>query len=473
MQLSAICKKAGHTVRLIDLHRFDLKKTVEEFKPKVVGYSAMSTNIELFRKCDEQIRDLCNKDIKNKIFRIMGGPHPTYSPEVIEELKLDAICQGDGDNAFPEFLKRIEQNRNFENIKNIGLTKEGAKQKELFNNLDLLPYIDRECIYEISPHYRACGHKTFFTSRGCPYHCTYCFNHAYNNMFKNCGKILRRRSVDNLLDEVETVIEQYPPVRLVRFCDDTFVHKKDAWFEEFVEKYKKRIKKPFYCLMRSNTLTEETASLLAEAGCCSISMAMETGNESVRNDLLKREIKDDVLVRSYKLADKYKINVLANTMLGLPGTSLEDDFKSLEFAKEIHPAAPTFVIFCPFPNTALYNKTLEMGLIDQTTHVYQSYSDLSVLNCYSPAEKKTQLRMAFLGTLFCCMPMFLSSIIKKLIFSNLNLTLCLVIGKSYVYYRIMTRIYRHSIPLSPFALFYLFIDTLKIWGPVKKLNMKT
>ncbi len=54
--------------------------------------------------------------------------------------------------------------------------------------------------------------------------------------------------------------------------------------------------------MRSNTLTEDIAKLLSKSGCCSIGMGVETGNERVRKELLKRNISDETVVESFEYA---------------------------------------------------------------------------------------------------------------------------------------------------------------------------
>ena len=133
--------------------------------------------------------------------------------------------------------------------------------RELVEDLDALPFPDRGDYYRAVPVYRNMGIRSFSTSRGCPYDCTYCFNHAYNRMFRGCGKLLRRRSVANVIAEIQGVMAEHPPVRFIRFADDTFAHRADAWLEEFAESYSREIKVPFYCLMRSNTMNDDTAGL--------------------------------------------------------------------------------------------------------------------------------------------------------------------------------------------------------------------
>ncbi len=466
MMLIALCKKEGHKTKLADASRCDLSIYLKEWDPDVIAYSTLSADFQEIKKQDQRLREIIARSNK-KVYRIMGGPLPTYSPEVIDALELDAICQGDGDRALPALLRRLEKGENLEGIPNIALSSIGAEEKELVDDLDNLPYADRYDLYESVQYYKRCGLRSFTASRGCPYHCTYCFNHAYNKMFKGCGKILRRRSVDNLIGEIEYVIKNHPPVKVIRFSDDTFSHTTDKWLEEFSEKYASRIKLPFYCLIRSNTLSEETAHLLATAGCQSISMSIESGVESVRNNILKRNISDEVLIKSYEIAAKYKFKVVAATMIGIPGSNLNDDFKSLEFTRKIRPAATNFPICIPYPNTDIWHYAVESKLLDKDTDVYQTGHDLSVLNCYSKTEKETQLRILYLGGIFCHVPQLLVPLIDWLIKSNVSLKFCKFIGETYQHYCWATKIFPQSIPKNPKIFFYVIRDTFKAWAPVK------
>ncbi len=469
MILMAICKNEGHETKLVDASRDDLSCYVKEWKPDVIAYSTVGADFRVVKQQDQRLREIIANSSK-KVFRIMGGPHPTYFPEVIDDLELDAICQGDGDRALPTLLNRLEKGESLEGIPNIGLSSAGAEKKELVNDLDNLPFVDRDGFYESAPYYKGCGLRSFLASRGCPYLCTYCFNHAYNKIFKGCGKVLRRRSVENLISEIEHVMQKYPPVRVIRFADDTFAHKADEWLNEFSEKYASRIKLPFYCLMRSNTLTEETANLLTRAGCQSISMSIESGVESVRNNILKRNISDEVLTRSFKLAVKCGIKVLGATMIGIPGTTLGDDFKSLEFTRKIRPAAPNFPILIPYIGTDIWRYAVESNLLDKKTDVDLTPHDLSALHCYSKKEKETQLRIMYLGALFCHVPEFFVPLMYRLIKSNMSLKLCKLIGETYQHYCFATKIFPQSIPKNPKNLFYVIRDTFKTWAAVKSID---
>ena len=127
-------------------------------------------------------------------------------------------------------------------------------------------------------------------SRGCPYKCTYCFNHSYNKLYKGNGPLMSRLSVDRLIAELKELKESYP-TQFIKFYDDIFVLKDDEWLDEFAEKFPKEIGLPFHCLMRANLLTESILKKLKQSGMASISMSIESGNAHIRDDILKRNMK--------------------------------------------------------------------------------------------------------------------------------------------------------------------------------------
>lgn len=465
MQLSAILKQARHATKMVSIKKHSLKEALSSFNPDAIAYSTMSPDVPFFRKADKVVRDWAAKTGK-KILRTAGGPHPTFFPEFLTEMELDAVCIGEGDRAILEMIRRYENGESLAGIANVMVLGDKLEdiKKELIEDLGRLPYTDRDLYYEAMPMYRSLRMRGFMVGRGCPYACTYCHNHAFKEIFKGCGRIVRRRPVDNVIDEMKQVVVKYGPVKLLKISDDTFAHTIDSWLREFIEKYRKEIRLPFYCLMRSNTLTEEMAKLLKSAGCVSVGMSVESGDEEIRNKLLNRGISDEVVINSFKYARKYGISTYGNTLLALPGTNFEDDYKSFLFTKKLKMTAPTFGVFNPYPKLALTDWAIEKGYLDPDYEQDHVFGNKSPLKSLTEEEKEMQLRLSYLGPLFSDLSDSFLPLFRRLLRIN-GLFIYKPIGYAYLIIKTGLFIFPKIYPLNPLVIFKVFLQSLKFFTP--------
>ena len=205
-------------------------------------------------------------------------PSPDILSQTIEEEGIDAICIGEGEYPMLELANAMEEGKDFTRIENLAFKQNGTIIKNSIrpfidkNGLNDLPFPDRELVRGFDSVWRT---RTGFVAagRGCPYDCSYCFNHISRTVQK--GRWTRHRSVDNVLAEIRWLKEQFKVV-YIAFQDDTFILNR-RWLQEFLPRYKDEIGLPFICNVRSDLTNEEDVQLLAEAGCIRAAMGIESG----------------------------------------------------------------------------------------------------------------------------------------------------------------------------------------------------
>ncbi len=442
MQLSALAKAKGHGTFLGILDRDDIMRKIREVDPRVIAYSATTGEHKYYLEI--------NKEIKKQfdVFTIMGGPHVTFNPECVDNSTLDAICVGEGDEAFVEVIEAIENGKDISHIENIHTKTQKNNVRRLYPDIDKLPFPDRKIFYD-STEMKNFPIKSFMVSRGCPYNCSYCFNHAFREMYRGQGKLLRRNSVGRVIDEILEVKRNYP-LQVIKFYDDIFVFSDDEWLRDFSREYKEKIGLPFHCLMRANLVTEEIVKLLKSAGCVSMSMSIEAANPHLRNEILKRNMTDEQLYKAFDLCVKYGIKTFANSIMGIPFSTIEDDIATLDMNIKCKVSLAEFPIYFPYPRTELGEMCCEKGLFDGNySSLHMSYQYRSPLNCFTEKHKSIQRNLSLLGTVVAAFPFLRNPVVKYLIYLPYNIVFywLYLLSKIYV---VKTKIYPFRLAAADF-----------------------
>lgn len=428
--ISAVARKKGHETHLCDMNSENPLERIATLKPEVVAYSSLSGESKHYIKLNKVI-----KDSFPNLFTIMGGHHPTFYSDIIHNSTLDAICIGEGEGAFEDILINLSAGRSVERIPNI-LTRNKAAftVRDAVANLDSLPFPDYGLFYDNIPAMGKAPLKSIIVSRGCPYGCSYCFNAQWCQIYRGHGKLVRRHSVDYVIEDIERVREKWP-LSCVKFYDDIFVYRADNWLEEFCRKYKEQIGLPFFILTRYNLLTEDMVKLLKEAGCRTISMSIEAGNPEIRNNLLKRKISNEQILKASHLCIEYGIYTFTNAILALPGSTLEDDIRSIDLAIEAKSTWVECSPFYPYPGTELGDYTIKRGFYKPDyEHMHTSYQNYSLLNCFPDMQKRAQTNLTVLGPVAVVFPKLRDIIMNHLIYWPYNRAFILIYWavKSYV-----------------------------------------
>ena len=379
MCLIASVRKAGHEADLLltNLEK-DLFKAVIDFKPDVIAFSVTSGSEKYYLELLGRLRKRLD------FISIMGGPHPTFFPEILEKDGLDIICRGEGDHALVELLDCLADGKDYSQIKNLWVKTDGRIVKNpmrpLIQDLDSLPFPDRSAFLKYYA-YANSSVKHFLASRGCPYDCAYCFNHLLKRLYRDetgDSKYCRMRSVENVVREIEQVRDHYP-LKIIYFHDDLFIMDK-KWLREFSEVYGSRVGLPMICYVRANLVDEEVVKNLKAANCITIAMGIESGNDGLRRKVLNRKMTNEQIINAANLFHKYGISIMTQNMVGLPEETIEDALETVELNRIVRPDYAWVSIFQPYPRTELHEYCIERGYLDPAHVQHASYQVESPIN---------------------------------------------------------------------------------------------
>jgi len=358
MYLSALLKRAGHEVEcFIEPQEGSLIEAVAAYRPDIIGFTVFSG---MHRWC---LDVACKLKRPNNII-VFGGPHPTFFPKVILEDCVDVICVGEGEEAMVELADSFGGMGRIQGIRNLHVKVSGRvvanEVRPLIGDLDSLPDPDRGLFYKYK-HLRNNSRKTFMTSRGCPYGCTFCFNAGLRRLYEGKGQYVRFRSAVSVVDEILGVKGKYG-LKSVFFQDDTFILDKKRLFR-LLDEYRKRVNLPFTCLVRADLVDEGTVVALRGAGCVCVQFGIESGVEETRNKLLKKGVTDAQIFETARLLKKHGIRFKTYNILRLPYETIGDAFRTVELNSLIGADYPWASLLLPYPGTELAECMLRGGML--------------------------------------------------------------------------------------------------------------
>ena len=356
---SFVNNKTKHKAEIADFifHKKDweiyLRNKIDKFKPDLIGFSVMSFDYSQALKMAQFIKK--NYDLKI----IFGGVHAILMPEeVIKNKEVDLVCTCEGEYVLKSILDK--KLKNFKNVKGLWYKKEGEEivknpNLKLIEELNELPFPDFED-YDLKKYFLINNnHLPIMGSRGCPYNCTYCSNHAIRKKLE--GKYVRFRSVDSIIKEIELRIKQYYSLgmRYLFFYDDTFILDRQ-FVLDFCKKFKERgfdKKLKWNVNVRANLVTDEIIKAMKDAGCYEVRMGVEAGNDKIRNKLFKREMSKEQIYNAVKIIKKYRLHLRVQFIVDAPYDTVETMDESYRMARKINADYTLFPILMPLPETEI------------------------------------------------------------------------------------------------------------------------
>ena len=363
LYIAAYLKQTGrYDVSVIDaqvenLTHQQVGERVHQLNPDVVGITTMTFTLLDTKKCMDEIRLRLPK-----VPIVCGGPHVVIFPEETIDprgLGADYAVIGEGEMTMDSLLQHI------------ALGKNGSKriwqQESFIQDLDNLPFPAREMTL-IDKYFSVLCKETptsnAFSSRGCPFACSFCDRPAL-------GKGFRAMTSTRVVDEMEWCVNN--GIKELMFYDDTFsVSKKRvhdicneikkrgiAWQDEH-GKWQRKL--GWDVRTRVNVVDADLLKNMSEAGCERIHFGIESGVPRVIKELAKG-ITNEQIEDAFALCKQYGIKTLAYFMMGSPTETQEDVDATLRLSRRIDPDFMQMTILSPFPATEIYHRAMREGLI--------------------------------------------------------------------------------------------------------------
>ncbi|MGA2527201.1 MAG: radical SAM protein [Smithellaceae bacterium] len=260
----------------------------------MVCFSSMTPFADITKQIIATIRA-----INSKTYVVWGGVHPILYPDDAIQFS-NAICVGEGEFAFKNFLYAYEKDHDYTATKNFWFNINGNIIRNAFlplltsEEMEKCPsplYASDELIYKkgrgfmplSTSEYLLFNDITYTTvwTIGCPFKCTFCHNSKLIKMDRNYAK-LRHPSVDYKIKEIKSVLEKHPYISLVKFYDDSFIALPSNVLTEFADKWKTEINLPFWIFgMIPVYMKRDKMKYLVWAGMSRAKMGIQSGSDKI------------------------------------------------------------------------------------------------------------------------------------------------------------------------------------------------
>lgn len=339
--LVAALSAKGHEVLIADMNNEslsdqDVADLVVNDRIQIVGISIKTATMEAARRLGTFLKQ------ETDCLVIVGGPHATMAgDQLAREEWVDNVFQGEAEEGLPAFCESAQ--RGTDRLPTVN--SEGAPPC-FITNLDLLPFPDFS-LFPQQVQAAVAQNYPLVTSRGCVFDCTYCSVPIVS------GKRFRKRAPENILGELEQAIKRYC-IREFCIIDDAFnldMGRAKEFCRLLVER---NLGLRWSCPngLRADRVDDELAELMSASGCYSVMLGVESGDPEVFSSIGKGETLEQVStgIRTFQRAG---MQVGGYFLIGLPGDSLESQYRSVEFARD-HGLVAHFNMLIPYPGTCLW-----------------------------------------------------------------------------------------------------------------------
>jgi anaerobic magnesium-protoporphyrin IX monomethyl ester cyclase len=375
LYIAAVLEKEGHEIRIVPadilkLNWNQIAREIRTFKADIIGVTSTTEN--RFQSFD--LIKLAKKEHPLGL-TVMGGPHASMAAEdCLEHIpELDIVVKGEGEETMRELCRVLDEKNGIEELNSVA----GISYRHdgtLHSNPARVPIKDLDAIprpaYHLIPfeaynfRFEVPGQGplpavNMMSSRGCPFNCNFCATPI------NWGRLVRIRSAENIIDEIEFLIDEYG-VKVIFFFDDTFntnpkrVHEIcDLIIERKLDIY-------FKCDVRIDLIDKPLLVKMKEAGLFHLSFGIEAGSERVRNQVVNKKLEVDDFFNLVEWCNELDIIPNAFFIFSHPTETWEEAQESIKIIEQYkNKIEASIAILHIYPGTPLEKTAKEMGVLPE------------------------------------------------------------------------------------------------------------
>ncbi len=388
--IASVLIESGIDVDILDMDAEDL--TLKDFSSRfdknysLIGISFLTPQFNIVRELVRLIR----RKQKNTLI-VIGGPHASAMPEQsIDELKVDFVALGEGENTVMKLIKNLNDEKYLETIHGLvyrngsgNIINQGKGETSDINSLPfpawhLFPLESRR--YNVSLPGVNNKEMVFplLTSRACPYDCIFCDSHTV------FGRGFHARTPENIVEEMKYLNKRFK-ARQFDIVDDTFTVDVKRVHEICALILKKDLKIKWICNARVNLVDLELLKAMKKSGCTAVNFGVESGDPVVIQNISKK-IKIEQIIHAHKLSKEAGLIITTFIMVGSIGETFDSVKLTGELIEKIDSDYPGLSISTPFPGSPLYNIALKNNWLlvkDWSKYVTSPYT----LDDYQPVMR--------------------------------------------------------------------------------------
>jgi radical SAM superfamily enzyme YgiQ (UPF0313 family) len=379
--LRTILHQSGIITDLLSTRAFTVW---DDLKRSLQGYEIMIMNVRSYTFPVAYRAAKLFKEVNPAGMILTGGMHATVALDEMTAIEeFDRICQGPGENIIVDLVR---DPKSFPRV-SMGI---GAKSMAEWPMIDrtLWPQpaskkLARKFNWPLEPE---CGWgppavATILTSRVCPWQCVFCNENSY---IPNMG----RRPVEMVIDELNYLDRKHGPIGSLVIHDSMFFQN-PSWLQEWLEKYPRKANKvwPYWAAGRADTVRQWPdlfEALIKETNWNTVSIGFESGSDRVLRLINKECTEEDnyfTIDHLTRIGDEMERQgkqppvFWSNIMLGIPGETHEDAFKTMRMVKYTKRILPSISFYAPYPGSALGNQLIAEGKSRMTKENYHRFPD--------------------------------------------------------------------------------------------------